>query len=146
MGNRNYRKSSHTVYDCQYHLVWTTKYRYRVLSTKIAQRVRDLIREICRELDVQIVKGHLSPDHVHMLVSMPPHVSVSKLMQHIKGKSSRKMQMEFKELRSKYWGRHIWARGYFCATVGLVTDEQIKDYIDHHNEAEDEDFTIGHRT
>ena len=94
------------------------------------------------ELDAAIVKGHLSPDHVHMLVSIPPHLPVSKLMQHLKGVSSRKLQMEFKELRSKYWGRHIWARGYFCATVGSVTDEQIKQYIEDHTEDENEDFTI----
>ena len=113
-----------------------------MLSTKIAQRVRELIREICQSLDVQIKKGHLSVDHVHMLVSVPPSLSVSKLMQHIKGKSSRKMQMEFKELRARYWGKHIWARGYFCATVGAVTEEQIKDYIEHHVEDADEIFTI----
>lgn len=91
---------------------------------------------------MEIVKGHLSSDHVHMLVSVPPHVSVSKLMQHIKGKSSRKMQLEVKELRSKYWGKHIWARGYFCATVGVVTEDQIKDYIEHHVEEANETFTI----
>jgi len=77
-----------------------------------------------------------------MLVSIPPHFSVSKVMQYIKGKSSRKVQMEFKELRQRYWGKHIWARGYFCATTGVVTDEQIKEYIEHHSETEDEDFTI----
>ena len=94
------------------------------------------------ELDAAIIKGHLSPDHVHMLVSIPPHLSISKLVQHLKGTSSRKLQMEFKELKSRYWGKHIWARGYFCATVGAVTDQQIKDYIEHHNEAENEDFSI----
>ncbi len=142
MGAPNYRRTAHTVYDAKYHLVWTTKYRYRVLEAKIARRTRDLIREICQQLDVQIVKGHLSPDHVHMLVSVPPHLSVSRLMQHIKGKSSRKMQLEFKELKQRYWGKHIWARGYFCATTGVVTEDQIKHYIEHHTETEDEEFTI----
>ena len=142
MGAPNYRKSSHTVYDAKYHLVWTTKYRYRVLGAKIARRTRDLIREICQQLDVNIVKGHLSPDHVHMLVSIPPHLSVAKLMQHVKGKSSRKLQMEFKELHQRYWGKHVWARGYFCATAGVVTEDQIKHYIEHHTEHEDEEFTI----
>lgn len=142
MGAPNYRRTAHTVYDAKYHLVWTTKYRYRILGAKIARRTRDLIREICQQLDVQIVKGHLSPDHVHMLVSIPPHLSVSRLMQHVKGKSSRKLQLEFKELRQRYWGKHIWARGYFCATTGVVTDDQIKHYIAHHTETEDEEFTI----
>jgi putative transposase len=138
----HYRKGSHTVFDNKFHVVWTTKYRYRVLSAKIAQRTRDLIRQICRELDVLIVKGHLSSDHVHMLVSLPPQVSVSKFVQHVKGKSSRKLQMDFKELRQRYWGKHIWARGYFCATTGVVTEDQIKQYIENHHEDENEDFTI----
>jgi putative transposase len=137
-----YRKTSHTVYDNKVHLVWTTKYRYRILGAKIARRTRDLMREIAKELDVEIVKGHLSVDHIHMLISIPPYLSISKFVQRIKGKSSRKLQMEFKELQQRYWGKHIWARGYFCASVGIVTDEQIKDYIEHHNEDEDENFTI----
>lgn len=141
MGAPNYRKSSHTVYDAKYHLVWTTKYRYRVLGAKIARRTRDIIREICQQLDVQIVKGHLSPDHVHMLVSIPPHLSVAKLMQHVKGKSSRKLQMEFKELHQQCWG-NIWARGYFCATTGVVTDDHIKDYLEHHAENEDQESQL----
>ena len=138
----HYRKSSHTVFDLKVHLVWTTKYRYRVLSAKIAQRVRELIRETCRELDTEIVKGHLSQDHVHLLLSIPPHLSVSKLVQYLKGKSSRKLQMEFKELRARYWGQHVWARGYFCAAVGVVTEEAIKQYIENHKEEENQDFTI----
>ena len=145
MESRYYRKSSHTVFDSKFHLVWTTKYRYRVLSAKIAQRTRDLVREICRELDVLIIKGHISSDHIHMLVSIPPHLSVSKVVQHVKGKSSRKLQMEFKELRSRYWGKHFWARGYFCATVGVVTEEQIKQYIENHKDDDEEDFTIESR-
>lgn len=136
-----YRKTSHTKYDNKFHLVWTTKYRYRVLGKTVSTRLRDLIWQICTELDVEIVKGHVAFDHVHLLVSVPPHVSISKLMQYVKGKSSRKIQMEFKEMRQKYWGKHIWARGYFCATTGAVTEEQIKEYIEEHKE-EDEDFTI----
>lgn len=139
---QSYRKSTHTVYDNRYHVVWTTKYRYRVLSTKIARRVREVIREICRVNDIKIERGHISLDHVHMLVSIPPHISVSKFVQKVKGQSSRKMQMEFRELRQRFWGKHIWARGYFCATVGIVTDEQIKDYIEHHQDNEEEEFTI----
>ena len=100
------------------------------------------MRIICQELDAAIVKGHLSQDHVHMLVSIPPHLSISKLVQHLKGISSRKLQMEFKELRARYWGQHVWARGYFCAAVGVVTEDAIKQYIEKHNEHENEDFTI----
>jgi putative transposase len=143
----HYRKSSHTVYDIKYHLVWITKYRKPVLQGEIAIRARELIREICRSYDVEIIKGHLSRDHVHLLVSVPPHVSVSQLVQYIKGKSSRKMMMEFKTLNRTFWGRHIWARGYFAATSGNVTDEVIMKYIEEQDvESPDTEFQIEGQT
>jgi len=139
----HYRKSSHTVYDIKYHLVWITKYRKPVLQGEIAKRVRDLIREICRTNDVEIIKGHVSKNHVHLFVSVPPHISASQLVQYLKGKSSRKMMMEFKTLSRTFWGRHIWARGYFVATSGNVTDEVIMKYIEQQElETPDTDFKI----
>lgn len=138
-----YRRGAHTIYEIKYHLVWVTKYRYRVLTGEVAHRARELVRQTCLSLDVRIEKGHVSKDHVHVLVSSPPTVSPSKLMQRIKGRSSRKLQQEFAHLRKRYWGRHFWARGYFCATSGRVTDEQIKDYIEGHDEEPpDPEFTI----
>jgi putative transposase len=139
----NYRKSSHTVYDIKYHLVWITKYRKAVLVGEIATRARDLLREICRSRDVEILKGHVSKDHVHIFVSVPPHISVSDLVQSLKGKSSRKMMMEFKTLSRTFWGRHIWARGYFVASSGNVTDEAIMQYIEQQGkEPEDGNFKV----
>ena len=139
----HYRKSSHTTYDIKYHLVWITKYRKRVLTGEIANRARELIREICRGCDVEIIKGHVSSDHVHIFVSVPPHISVSRLMQSIKGKSSRKMMSEFKTLSRQFWGRHIWARAYFVASSGNVTDEVIMQYIElQGKEPEDGNFRI----
>jgi len=126
----HYRRSSHTVYDLKYHLVWITKYRKPVLLGPIATRLRELIREICKSKDVEILKGHISRDHVHIFVSVPPHHSVSDLLKLIKGKSSRKMLMEFKALSRQFWGRHLWARGYFAASSGNVTDEVIMQYIE----------------
>jgi putative transposase len=126
----HYRRSSHTVYDIKYHLVWITKYRKPVLVGPIATRLRELIREICKSKDVEILKGHISRDHVHIFVSVPPHHSVSNLLKSIKGKSSRKMLMEFKALSRQFWGRHLWARGYFAASSGNVTDEVIMQYIE----------------
>ena len=79
---------------------------------------------------MEILKGHISRDHVHLFVSAPPHISVSKLMQYVKGKTSRKMLMEFPVLRKQFWGQHIWARGYFAASSGNVTDEVIMKYIE----------------
>jgi putative transposase len=139
----HYRKSSHTTYDLKYHLVWITKYRKPVLSGEVAKRARELIREICRARDVEILKGHVSRDHVHIFVSVPPDVSISKLMQSIKGKSSRKMMSEFKSLSRTFWGRHIWARGYFAASSGNVTDEVIMQYIElQGKEPQEGDFRI----
>ena len=125
----DYRKTSHAVYDLKYHLVWITKYRKPILRGEIALRLCELIRQTCATLDVYIEKGHIATDHLHLLVSVPPHVSVSDLMQRLKGRSSRLMLQEFGELRRQFWGKHLWARGYFAASSGNVTDEIIKQYI-----------------
>ena len=139
----NYRKSSHTVYDIKHHIVWITKYRKPVLRGEIAERLRDLIREICKAQDIEILKGHVSRDHVHVFLSVPPHLSVSQLVQSLKGKTSRKLLMEYKSLSRAFWGRHIWARGYFVASSGNVTDEVIMKYIEEQGkEPPDGDFKI----
>ena len=140
---QKYRKTSHSVYDLKYHLVWITKYRKPVLVGTIAERVRELIRQICQQHDIEILKGHVGKDHVHLFVSIPPHMSISDAMQAIKGKSSWKMLSEFKGLARQYWGRHFWARGYFAASSGNVTDEVIMEYINNQEQATDDgDFTI----
>ena len=85
-------------------------------------------------MGVQIISGVLSTDHVHMFVSLPPNVSVSKFMQKVKGRSSFKVQQEFPEIKKRYWGRHFWARGYFSTTSGAITDEAILQYIESHSD------------
>ena len=138
-----YRRSSHTVFDIKYHLVWITKYRKPILRGEIAERVRDLMREICKAKDVEIISGHVSRDHVHIFVSVPPHISVSQLVQSLKGKTSRKMMMEYKSLSRTFWGRHMWARGCFVASSGNVTDEVIMKHIeDQGKEPPDGDFKV----
>ena len=131
---------AHTVYSLKYHIVWTTKYRYHVLKGEIAYRVRELIRQTCLAYDVHILKGHVSKDHIHLFVSAPPTLSVSRMIQALKGRTSRKLPMEFPALGKRYWGAHLWGRGYFCASSGEVTDEMIKAYIEgqplHHGEAD----------
>ena len=139
----NYRKSSHTVYDLKYHLVWITKYRKPVLQGEIGNRLRDIVRELCKAKDIEIIKGHISKEHVHVFVSVPPHISVSDLVQSLKGKSSRKLLMEYKGLNRAFWGRHLWARGYFVASSGNVTDEVIAKYIEQQGkEPIDGDFRV----
>ena len=139
----HYRKSSHSTYDCKYHVVWITKYRKKVLSGIVAERVRDLIRQICKEHEVEILKGHISTDHIHLFISVPPHLAISKLVQYLKGKSSYKLMQENKAIQKMFWGKHLWGRGYFVATSGNITDEVIMDYIENQDkEKEGEDFKI----
>ena len=142
----DYRKTSHAVYDLKYHVVWITKYRKPVLRGEIATRLRELIRQTCGTLDVYIEKGHIATDHIHLLVSVPPHVSVSDLLQHLKGRSSRRLLQEYSELERQFWGKHLWARGYFAASSGNVTDEIIKQYIESQGQSpttDDTDFRVG---
>jgi len=138
-----YRRSAHAVFDIKYHVVWITKYRYKVLKGRVAERTRDLIRQICEAREVVIVRGSVSPDHVHMLLSAPADLAPAKLVQYIKGRSSRKLQDEFPELRKRYWGQHLWARGYFCATVGAVDEATIREYIENQKwDQDDQGFKI----
>jgi putative transposase len=140
---QNYRKTSHSTYDCKYHIVWITKYRKKVMLGMIAERTRELIRQICKEHEVEILRGHISQDHVHLFVSVPPHLAISKLVQYLKGKSSYKMLQENKQLSKEFWGRHLWGRGYFVATSGNVTDEVILEYIEKQEvDNKDEEFTV----
>ena len=145
-GFMSYRKTAHSVYDLKYHIVWITKYRKPILRGEVGKRVRELIRQTCASLEVSIVKGHVSKDHVHLLVSVPPSMAVSELVKRLKGRSSRLMLEEFGELRKVYWGRHLWARGYFVASSGNVTDEVIAEYIEKQSqlapEEGDEDFKV----
>jgi len=141
-----YRKGSHTVYDIKYHIVWITKYRKAVLRGEIGIRLRELIRQTCEAQEVYIEKGHIAVDHVHLLLSVPPNIAVSDLVQWLKGRSSRKMLDEFGELRRQFWGQHLWARGYFVASSGNVTDEVIAQYIEMQTEKpqnDNEDFQVG---
>lgn len=134
-----YRYGSHTVYKVQYHFVWVTKYRYPVLKGDIALRVRELIRQTCEAFEIEILKGVVSKDHIHLFVSSPPTMAPSEIMRRIKGRSTRKLFEEFPQLKKQFWGRHFWARGYFCVTAGQVTDEMIKSYLEHHFEPKKDD-------
>ena len=111
----NYRKSSHTVYDIKYHLVWITKYRKKVLKGAVGERLRELVREICKSNDVEIIKGYVSQDHIHLFVSVPPHMSLSKLVQLIKGKTSIKIQQEFKVIQKEFLGTTLMGTRIFCS-------------------------------
>jgi putative transposase len=123
--------------------VFIPKCRKPVLRGEIGTRLRDLIREICKTLDIEIVQGHIRPDHVHLLLSVPPTLSPSRVMNAIKKKSSTRLMRDFRSLNRTFRGRHLWARGYFVATSGNITDEVIAKYIaDQDVEPQDVDFKL----
>ena len=135
----NYKSGSHTVWDCKYHIVWITKYRHAVLTGDVGQRCRELLREIARSQEMTIYAGAINRDHVHMFLGIPPHVSVSKAVQFLKGKSSHKLLSEFAILRKRYWGQHLWGRGYWVCTSGNITDEMWQKYIEEQKPNEPDD-------
>ena len=134
-----YKRSSHSVWDCKYHLVWTTKYRYEVLGGDVGHRCRELLREIARSQEMTIYAGSVNRDHIHLLIGIPPQLWVSRAVQFLKGKSSHKLLSEYQTLRKRYWGQHLWARGYWVATSGNVTDEVWKEYIKNQKPPEPDD-------
>jgi putative transposase len=126
---RTYRRAAHAVCELHYHFVFTTKYRKPVLKGEIAVAVRDLTRQVCHAQDIEILAGHVRPDHIHLLLSVPPHLAPSRVMQAIKGKTSHRLLHDWRRLRTEFWGRHLWARGYFVCSSGNVTDDMIEEYI-----------------
>ena len=136
-----YRRGSHTVIELQYHFVWKTKYSYPVLKGDIGLRLRDLIKEICNQQEMVVVRGNVRANHIHVLVSSPSHLSPAKIAQYLKGKSSHRLLREFPELRKRYWGSHLWGRKYFCSTVRAVTEEMVKKYIENQTD-EPNDFKV----
>ena len=130
----NYRNSTHSISNLSCHIVWVTKYRYAVLTGDVQKRCRDILVQVCNSEDVHILKGVVSKDHIHMHVEYPPSISVSDLVKRLKGRSSRLLQEEFPALRKRYWGRHFWAVGYGVWSTGVITDEMVQEYLEHHRD------------
>ena len=142
---RSYRKSTHTVHDLKVHLVWVTKYRYKVLTKPVGVRIRDIIRQTCEVNDIEIIQGRVSKNHIHLYVSYPPKLSVSEIVRRLKGRSSKKIREEFPQLGKKYRGKHFWGIGYAAFSSGHVTDEMIREYLKHHDEHpnhNDDEFVV----
>ena len=139
----SYKRGGHTVWDLKYHIVWTTKYRYRVLAGDVGLRTRELLREIALSQEMVIHAGSVNRDHIHLLISIPPQLSVSRAVQFMKGKSSHRLLSEYALLKKRYWGQHLWARGYWVCSSGNVTDEMWKEYIKNQKPPEpDDDFNV----
>lgn len=129
-----YDKGKHCVFYHRYHLVWSTKYRYKLLRGDMQLRVREIVRQVCAENGVEILKGVVSSDHVHVFVSIPPKLAVSDLMRRIKGRTAFKLFREFPKLKKRYWGCHFWGRGYFSTTNGAITEDVVLQYLERHIE------------
>lgn len=139
------RRGSHTTTRLTVHIVWVTKYRYKVLKGDIQKRVRDLIRQDCGTLELSILKGVVSKDHIHLHIEYAPKHSVSSIVKQLKGRSSRMLQKEFTSLKKRYWGQHLWATGYGAWSSGNITEEMVQEYLEHHRKGSDkggEDFIL----
>ena len=133
-----FRKLSQTIWHCQYHIVWVPKYRFRVLKGAIAEEVATCIRIFSEQLGCEIVEMNVQIDHVHLLVMVPPKVSVSGFVGTIKGRTAIRVLNKFRKLKEKpYWGNHLWARGYCVDTVGLDL-EMIQKYVKYQEAKEKE--------
>jgi putative transposase len=136
MSTSKYRKLSHVVYKCDYHIVWTPKYRYRVLFGEVKSLVEKDLSMLCEWKGIDIIEMNVQIDHIHLLCSIPPKVSVSDLLGTLKGKLAIKLFKSYPHLKQKpYWGNHFWSRGYFVTTVG-VDEDIIKRYVKY-QEGED---------
>ena len=133
-----YRKLTHCYYSCNYHIVWTPKYRYRILEGKIRDFLDQKIRQISEWYGVEIEEMSIQSDHIHLVCSIPPKLAVSNFMGILKGKTAIKIFEKKRYLKEKpYWGNHFWARGYFVSTVG-IDEEMIKRYVKHQENQEKE--------
>lgn len=131
-----YRKLSHTVYHCNYHIVWVPKYRYKILEGAIRDHLELDIRSLSQWKEVEIIELSIQKDHIHMVTSIPPKLSVSSYMGFLKGKTAIKIMKTYPMLKKRpYWGNHFWARGYFVSTIG-IDEEKIKRYVRYQEDEE----------
>ena len=136
-----FKKLSHTIWYCQYHIVWVPKYRYRVLTGKVGQEVEKCIRIFSEQQGCEVGELNVQIDHVHLLVLIPPKVSVSGYVGTVKGRTAIRVLNKFRKLKEKpYWGNHFWSRGYCVDTVGLNA-EMIRKYIKYQERQERESET-----
>ena len=127
---RRYLLGAHTKTDLKVHVIWLPKYRKRILTGPVVIRVRDVLRQIALEHELEIITGKVASDHVHMFIAYRPTHTISQIMQWLKGISSRILLSEFPHLRKQFWGRHLWARGYLAVSSGNITDDMIQTYIE----------------
>ena len=142
---KRFKKLSHTIYECKYHVVFCPKYRYRILKDDIAESVRQQIYRLCQQKDkVEVLELNVQRDHVHLVLSLPPKYAVSDFMGYLKGKLAMRLFQRYERLGKRYWGRHLWSRGHCVSTVGL-NEDQIRKYVrwQERKEREQEQHQLG---
>ena len=126
---QRFKRLSHSLYECKYHVVFCPKYRYRVLKDEIGEYTRQQIYQLSRQKeDVEVLELNVQPDHVHLVLSVAPKYAISELMGYLKGKLALRLFQQYESLGKRYWGRHLWARGYCVSTIGL-DEEKIRKYV-----------------
>jgi putative transposase len=127
--SKRFKSLSHSLYECKYHVVFCPKYRYRILRDEVAEYVRQQVYTLLSQKElVEVLELNIQADHVHLVVSIPPKYAVSSLMGYLKGKLAIRLFERYERLGRKYWGRHLWARGYCVSTVGM-DEEMIRTYV-----------------
>ncbi len=134
------RRGNHTVTRLTVHVVWVTKYCYQVLKGEVQKRCRELLIQICDAEDIRILKGVVSKDHVHMLIEYPPSKLMSDIVKRLKGRTSRCLQQEYRELEKRYWGKHLWAIGYGAWSTGNISEQMVEEYLEHHRPVSNNDI------
>jgi putative transposase len=125
----DYQKLSHTIYHCKYHIVFCPKYRYRIFTDEVGDYTGQQIHHLCRQKDkIEILELNVQPDHVHLVLSIPPKYAVSSVMGFLKGKLALQLFQRYERFGKRYWGRHLWSRRYCVSTIGLDED-QIRKYV-----------------
>src|SRR4030067_3176391 len=126
---QRFKRQSHSIYECKYHIVFCPKYRYRVFKEAIGEYARQEIYVLCKQKEqIEVMELNVQPDHVHMVVSIAPKYAVSEFMGYLKGKMALRLFQRYESLGRRYWGRHLWARGYCVSTIGL-DEGQIRKYV-----------------
>ena len=133
---QRFRKLSHSLYECKYHIVFCPKYRYRIFKEAIGETVRQLVYQLCKQKEqIEVLELNVQPDHVHLVASIPSKYSVSEFMGYLKGKMALRLFQQYESLGRRYWGRHLWARGYCVSTIGL-DEEKIRKYVQRQEKQE----------
>ena len=127
--SKRFRKLAHSLYECKYHIVFCPKYRYRILQDEVGEYVKQEIYQLLRQREgVEVIELNIQADHVHLLLWIPPKYAVSEIMGFLKGKLALRLFERFPQLGRKYWGRHLWSRGYCVSSVG-IDEEMIRHYV-----------------